>query len=252
MRRLDLVQRQELLTRALVLAVDKAEGTVPRLRYAAGTTWCRGSLMGPRFRGVAFVVTKKNASVTFSLSGRAGCETYLCFEGLRFRSLPVSDAERLADEPQLASDDLAVNPSFTPAKTCWVTVSDGARESSFEISTSASPKYAGKEDWAVNLGVSEDPVTSITVTFGGVGIYEFAELYGATQSVEVIRENAERLQEGNAASVAFGNNAMTVSVEAVDSTAAAGESGEIPLRIRVCPVLRGAGVLRWTGNRSRY
>ena len=77
----------------------------------------------------------------------------------------------------------------------------------------------------MNLGVSEDPVTSITVTFGGVGIYEFAELYGATQSVEVIRENAERLQEGNAASVAFGNNAMTVSVEAVDSTAA-GENRE--------------------------
>ena len=101
-----------------------------------------------------------------------------------------------------------------------MTVSDGARESSFEIATSASPKYAGKEDWAVNLGVGDDPVTSITVTFGGVGVYEFSELYGATQSVEVVRENAERLQEGNAASVAFGNNAMTVSVEAVDSAAA--------------------------------
>ena len=221
---LDLVQRQELLTRALVLAVDKAEGTVPRFdtqREQLGVVEVDGATV----QGGRILVTKKNASVTFSLSGRAGCETYLCFEGLRFRSLPVSDAERLADEPQLASDDLAVNPSFTPAKTCWVTVSDGARESSFEISTSASPKYAGKEDWAVNLGVSEDPVTSITVTFGGVGIYEFAELYGATQSVEVIRENAERLQEGNAASVAFGNNAMTVSVEAVDSTAA-GENRE--------------------------
>ena len=40
----------------------------------------------------------------------------------------------------------------------------------------------------MNLGAGDDPVASITVTFGGVGVYEFAELYGATQSVEVIRE----------------------------------------------------------------
>ncbi len=216
---LDLVQRQELLTRALVLAVDEAEGTVPQLdtqRERLGVVEAEGAAV----QNGRIVVTKKNASVTFSLSGRAGCETYLCFEGLRFRSLPVSDAERLADEPQLASADLVTNPSFAPAKTCWVTVSDGVRESSFEIATSASPKYAGKEDWAVNLGAGDDPVASITVTFGGVGVYEFAELYGATQSVEVIRENAERLREGNAASVVFENDAMTVSVGAVDSAAA--------------------------------
>ena len=72
----------------------------------------------------------------------------------------------------------------------------------------------------MNLGAGDDPVASITVTFGGVGVYEFAELYGATQSVEVIRENAERLREGNAASVVFENDAMTVSVGAVDSAAA--------------------------------
>lgn len=213
---LDLVQRQELLTRALVLAVDKAEGTAPQFdtkREQLGVVEAEGAAV----QNGRIVVTKKNASVTFSLNGRAGCETYLCFEGLRFRSMPVSDAERLADEPQLA---YATNPSFTPTKTCWVTVSDGVRESSFEIATSASPKYAGKEDWAVNLGVGDDPVTSITVTFGGVGVYEFSELYGATQSVEVIRENVEHLQEGNDATVAFGSNAMAVSVEAADSTVA--------------------------------
>lgn len=91
-----------------------------------------------------------------------------------------------------ASADLVTNPSFAPAKTCWVTVSDGVRESSFEIATSASPKYAGKEDWAVNLGAGDDPVASITVTFGGVGVYEFADsmarlslskLFARTQSV---------------------------------------------------------------------
>ena len=160
-----MVQRQELLTRALVLAVDKAEGTAPQFdtkREQLGVVEAEGAAV----QNGRIVVTKKNASVTFSLNGRAGCETYLCFEGLRFRSMPVSDAERLADEPQLA---YATNPSFTPTKTCWVTVSDGVRESSFEIATSASPKYAGKEDWAVNLGVGDDPVTSITVTFGGVG-----------------------------------------------------------------------------------
>lgn len=216
---LDLVQRQELLTRVLVLAVDKAEGAVPQLdtqREQLDVVEAEGAAV----QEGRIVVTKKNASVTFSLNGRAGCETYLCFEGLRFRSMPVSDAERLADEPQLAYADFATNPSFTPTKTCWVTVSDGVRESSFEIATSASPKYAGKEDWAVNLGAGDDPVTSITVTFGGVGVYEFSELYGATQSGEVIRENVEHLQEGNDATVAFRSNAMAVSVEAADSTVA--------------------------------
>ena len=216
---LDLVQRQELLTRSLVLAVDEAEGVVPQLdtqRDPLDVVEAEGATV----QDGRIVATKKNASVIFTLNGRAGCETYLCFEGLHFRSLSASDAERLTSEPQLASADLVSSSSFVPAKTCWVTVSDGARESSFEIATSASPKYAGKEDWAVNLGVGDDPVASITVTFGGVGVYEFSELYGATQSVEVVRENAERLQEGNATSVAFGNNAMTVSVEAVDSAAA--------------------------------
>lgn len=221
---LNLVQRQELLTRALVLAVDEAEDAVPQLdtkREQLEVVEADGATI----QDGRIVVTKKNASVTFSLGGRAGCETYLCFEGLHFHSLPAPDAERLADEPQLVTADLATSSSFVPAKTCWVTVSDGARESSFEIATSASPKYAGKEDWAVNLGASDDPVTSITVTFGGVGVYEFAEIYGATQSVEVVRENAERLQEGNAASVAFDDDAMTVSVDAVNSTAA-GENRE--------------------------
>lgn len=222
--KLDLVQRQELLTRALVLAVDDAEKAAPELetRREALTV---SSAQGAAAQGGRIVVTEKGGSVTFSVSGRADCETYLCFEGLRFQSLPADEAEQLAGDPRMAPSELEADPAFTPARTTWVSASDGDRESSFEVATSASPKYAGKDDWAVNLGYRAEPVTEITATFSAVGVYEFADLYADTQPLAAIQANVARLQRENTAEIQFSDNAMELHVTADDSAAAVGNGG---------------------------
>lgn len=223
---LNLVERQELLARSLVLGVDEAEGmdasadvsTVSELPTVAASD-------GAFVQDGRIVVMRKGGTVTLDFAGEAGCETYLCFEGLRFESLSSADAERLAQDPALAPSDLPDDPSFVPGRTAWVSVSGTAREDSFEMATSASPKYAGKEDWAVNLGYSEVPQTSATLTFSAVGVYDYSSLYVAAQPLDSVRADIEALQRENAASISFGDNAMEVRVGA-DGAASEGGNGE--------------------------
>ena len=222
---LDLVQRQELLTRALVLGADGAEGEVPSLETRRETLDLAAS-DGVTVQEGRFLAAKKGASATFTLAGRPDCETYLCFEGFRFHSLSAAAVGQLAENPSTAVGNLPADPSFTPGRTAWVTVGDGERERSFEMVTSASPKYAGKENWAVNLGYAVEPVTTLTVTFGAVGAYEFADFYADTQSVAAMADNAAQLQGENASAIAFDDNAMEVTLSAAGGAATDGKQGD--------------------------
>lgn len=220
---LNLVERQELLARSLVLGLDEDEKAPASADLATATELPTVAASDGVFvQDDRIVVTKKGGAVTLDFAGKEGCETYLCFEGLRFESLSSADAERLAQDPALAPSDLPDGPSFVPGRTAWVSVSGTAREDSFEMATSASPKYAGKEDWAVNLGYSEPSQTSATLTFSAVGVYDYSSLYVAAQPLDSIRADAETLQRENAASISFDDNAMEVHVRAAGDASGSG------------------------------
>lgn len=212
---LNLVERQELMTRALVLGIDRELAAAPKIETENEVPSVAAS-DGAYVQDGRIVATKRDASVTLAFDGRPDCETYLCFEGFRFASLPAADADLLAGDSELAVESLPGDPGFVPGRTAWVSVTGEARDDSFEMVTSASPKYAGKEDWAVNAGYSAEPQTALTVTLSAVGVYEYDELYVATQPQQAVLDNTAQLQRENAATITFGDNAMEVHVDASD------------------------------------
>lgn len=220
---LNLVERQELLTQSVVLPDDEE---VPEDFSGATETQevevaeCDGVVV----EDGRFIVEKEGGSVTLSLNGRAQCENYLCFEGLTLDPMTETQMHELLGGEPLAEIDDEDSAFDIPYTGTWITVSGAGKSTSFEIVTSANAKYAGKDAWAVNLGFSEQPVNSVEVSFGGIGVYECESVYGASQPMAAIEENIERLRETNGASISFGVNSMTFDVDAALGDAEARDS----------------------------
>lgn len=228
---LDMVQRQELLTRSVVVG----EGAMFEAQTLSSESRDLDlvSSDGAVLQAGRIVVEKPNAALTFAIEGVPDAESYVCFEGLRFISLSSDAANVLAADSEVHVADVSSSASFTPRTSAVVGVKGswgGAGSTdggfSFDIVTSANPRYAGKCDWAVNLGYSERSLAGCTITFSAPGIYSFEELYAALQPIDVISSNLEELQSSNTASIAFGEDSMTVLVGEAEARREAGSADD--------------------------
>ncbi len=208
--KLNLVERQELMTKAVALAEEDVSGSVPELATLSVPVTVQ-SCEGAEVEDGYIVAAQKDAKVVLEVEGAANCENYLCFEDLTFESVSEERAEAIIAEDTAS---VAESEPFEEATSVWLDVSAASGSHVFEVVTSASAKYAGKEDWAINLGYSEKPITSIEISFGKPGIYRYGELYAACQPLQEIVDNVGQLREGNSASLSLGVNEMNVRVEA--------------------------------------
>ncbi|MEY8460638.1 YfhO family protein [Eggerthellaceae bacterium 24-137] len=221
-RELSMVARQELLTRACVVANDEAEGGE---RALGALSTVEQSVEVVKEKGLAvrdgvIEVARRGARVKLRAEGLANAENYVVFENLQFRSVAPAETRALADDigvslkPPLRGpvwwDDL----KHIPANSATLEIKAKGRERILKITNGRHAGYGGKVDWAVNMGYSEEPVTSFTIKFDRPGIYTFDKMYVACQPVAAIEENVKKLQAENDASVSFGTNRISVDVAA--------------------------------------
>ena len=141
-----------------------------------------------------FVTTADNTQIQLTLNHAIrDAETYVGFSGLDFSPTPVYD---------LYFGDESVDPLKLYNKTNWNMLSrneqisirkdklywDRVQDVAIEIKNSQETKKSflykqpdsnfssGRHDFILNLGYTEDPVTTITITFPSRGIYTFKSL----------------------------------------------------------------------------
>lgn len=223
-RALPMVERQELLTKSCVLADEKVSrdeiGSFEAATVEQDVTIVKEK--GLVVRNGAIEVAKRGARLRITVAGVPAAENYMVFENLVFNSLDPEGQRALAKETgvKIKSKKSERGPEWwndlkwAPDRSARLQIKEGDRKRSLRIVNSRNAGYGGKVDWAVNMGYSEEPVTSFTITFGEPGIYTFDKMYVASQPVAAIEENVKKLQAENAASVSFGTNRISVDVAA--------------------------------------
>lgn len=223
-RSLPLVGRQELLTRACVLADERvARNEDEALRMA--TVEQEADIVkekGLVVRNGAIEVAKRGARLRIAVEGVSDAENYVVFENLVLSPLDPASQRALAEETGIKIEPKKTDRGpewwtdlkWAPDRSAPLQIKAGDRERSLKIANSRNAGYGGKVDWAVNMGYSEKPVKSFTIKFGKPGVYTFDKMYVASQPVAVIEENVKKLQAENDASVSFGTNRISVDVAA--------------------------------------
>ncbi|WP_217952360.1 YfhO family protein [Adlercreutzia caecimuris] len=223
-RSLPLVERQELLTRACVLADERvARNEDEALRMA--TVEQEADIVkekGLVVRNGAIEVAKRGARLRIAVDGVPDAENYVVFENLVFNPLDPAGQRALAEETGVKIEPKKtdrgpgwwIDLKWAPDRSAGLQIKAADRERSLKIANSRNAGYGGKVDWAVNMGYSEEPATSFTIKFSKPGVYSFDRMYVASQPVAAIEENVKKLQDENAASVSFGTNRISVDVAA--------------------------------------
>lgn len=219
--RLDMVQKQEMMTKSVVLAVDDVEEKEQPLATERSDVGVLEE-SGASVRNKSIVVTKSGGSVVFQVNGAPESECYLCFKDMVFE--PASE-EAAREVLEYGSIEPLEEASDEGVSSVWVDVSSSSGSHSFEMVTSASAKYAGKDDWAINVGYSSEAIDRIEVSFGRTGVYSFDEIYAAFQPIQSIEDNIRALRDGNAATVSFGTNSMDVHVDEALRDGSAADDG---------------------------
>ena len=222
---LSLVERQEAITKALVLA-GVSDSDEPLQLDTVNLPLDIDAQNGAIVQEGCVVVTEKGGSITFSMRDIPDAESYLCFEGLSYAPTSTAAANWMAEAPERSLLEYEDGRSSDGPSSTWITVSSALGAYSFEIVTSTSAKYAGKENWAVNLGAAREPLGGVTVSFGAVGKYKFDELYACAQPLASVRESVAELQKGNTASIEFGINSFDIHIDAEQETSGYGEEGD--------------------------
>ena len=171
-----------------------------------------------------FVTTAENTRVVLSFDGIENAETYLCLEGLEF-------AETL--EYDLYSDDETIDPLNLYGKAEWERLSTSQQirlkiakmrgspasaakyitvESSEKVKRSLSyaapntTSSSGQNDYIINLGYREKPVTSIEITFLKRGVYTFKNLCVYSVSMDGYAEKIGALQRNTLQNIQLGTD----------------------------------------------
>lgn len=133
---------------------------------------CSGD--GVRLLDHAFAVTAPEASVTFSFEGEADSETYVLIDGLEYHGVPDYD---IGDENVPAYERIK-NRLFwkQPDSARMVFHTSDGRQKTMHYYTREHSCYNGQHDFAVNLGYTQEGISSFTLVFSGTGIYSFDSL----------------------------------------------------------------------------
>ena len=223
------VQRQEVqLTAALTdLHVDGIPVSAREIPdYMIGyTVECIGNKITPTDSG--FTTTDNVAEIVLHLDREVKeSELYIGLEGIRF--VPTKQYDLYF------GDDL-VDPQKLYSKTDWDLLSEDSRReilekrlywdpvknATFTIESSAGAvktigykqpdanHTSGRQDFIANLGVVEEPVTSVTITFPLRGVYSFSGIHVYAIPMDGYPERIRTLQKDALQNIELGVNAIS-------------------------------------------
>lgn len=176
------------------------------------------------------VTTAANTTLRLEFSGRPNAETYLVISGLGFDGV---------SEYELYFGDDSVDPNRLYNKTNWdmlgstdqisirkekifwtdptapnfiVQDSSGRGQKSFVYSTADDPGATGRHDFLINMGYSEEPITSITITFPNRGVYTIDSLKVVYSAMDDYEEDINNLRRNTLQNIQLDTDSLTGSI----------------------------------------
>lgn len=176
------------------------------------------------------MTTAANTTLRLEFSGRPNAETYLVISGLGFDGV---------SEYELYFGDDSVDPNRLYNKTNWdmlgstdqisirkekifwtdptapnfiVQDSSGRGQKSFVYSTADDPGATGRHDFLINMGYSEEPITSITITFPNRGVYTIDSLKVVYSAMDDYEEDINNLRRNTLQNIQLDTDSLTGSI----------------------------------------
>lgn len=174
-----------------------------------------------------FAVTKAGATVTFKFTGSGAGETYFNINGLDYegaaqfqlyfgkRKFDPLDLYSKADWKELSHNEkkkIFKNFIYWTQSTSSVKLgiaTDTGVTKSMNYFTSDYSYYSNQHDFSVNMGYSEENVTSVTVTFQKIGVYSYDDIQIVCQPMDSYTDEINALKENVLTDVELGNNKVT-------------------------------------------
>ncbi len=166
-----------------------------------------------------FVVSEANSSVTLSCKGVAQANTYVYFANLEYENALPS---KLVPEEQLnglpwhyRANLLLQDLSYIEPIDYEISMRSNASTMTGFLPNSlpSNHMYGGKDTWLVNIGYSEQPATSITITFDKPGIYTFDDMQVLTQTHAHFDDWMNQRNAATLQNVKQGCNRLTGSID---------------------------------------
>ena len=218
------VQRQQALLQAVVLdgEADRAEGAqlvgADTLAYEdTAVLFTVESADGTAVEDGRFVALRDGASVTLTCEGVPRAETYLYLKGLHFTEMKPSELAAGANEGKpwyYQVSAFVQDLSREPVKNYELAIKGDAADMTAYLfnETPNSNTCGGKDEWLANLGFSEKPVRTITVSFSQAGAYEFEDLQVVAETRTHYAAHVEALSDAVLENANLGCNTLTGTV----------------------------------------
>lgn len=228
-KKLNAVEKREALLQNIVLNIEENE-TEPELssHLLDYEIICDDNYVTCREN--AFVVTSAGASVTLDFHGMENCETYLLINGFDFNE---------TYEYELYFGDETVDPLNLYTRTQWKLLSDNKRKSiirtkfyeseadripitiraangttvTLKYSTPYNSFYNDRHDFAFGFGYTEEPMSSVTITFPLAGVYTYSDIEIACQPMDRYSTHIDELRKDTLDNMEMGVNTVSGTID---------------------------------------
>lgn len=164
------------------------------------------------------ICTNDNATLTLNFTGTPHAETYLYLDTLDLQDYTPSEG--------LSEEELA-NLSFAERVKLFIADGNHGKVKSYKLTfkndaiatktmrgdTRYGNFYTGKHTWLVNLGYTEETLTSVTITFNRAGEYSLNDLQVLCQPMGNFDDQVAALNEEPVENLKLDTNRITGSVE---------------------------------------
>lgn len=198
-RSLGMVEKQEALLQGCVVQGDALSGlkTIepsPTSQSVAYELECEGDIL---VEGNSIAVYDTEAQITLLCEGIENCETYVCFENLNLRAFSPREKREHSNKNVDGWTAFKRDTSWSAPDEFSFSINAEGRSRKVAQAMPWDESYGGKDDWAVNMGYSDEPMTSLVLTFSTAGIYSFDDLSIVCQPVEPLLQEADELNSGH-------------------------------------------------------
>lgn len=212
--KLNAVERQEALLQTVVLDDELVQNTTsPRLtsHTVNYSVKCGKNVTQ---EGSRFVVTAAKSTVTLSFDGLSDSETYLNLTGLYYSGFSPYALNQLNNTPVIS---LSNRFGLFRKQILWR--EPNSLTLTFKTSSKISKKlsyltpynncYSGRHNFAICLDYSEEPVTSVTITFPQSGVYSFDSLNILCQPMNDYAAQVDALAQDTLQNLTFGTDQLS-------------------------------------------
>lgn len=162
-------------------------------------------------------ITQSGATVTLLFSGESCSETYLYVEDLTFSSYSQEDiySDEIWGSLSTAQKNeiRRYDSRALPAPSFSIEIDAKSSKGTFSALTANNHLYNGRDTWLWNLGYSEKPIRSVSLTFNRVGEYTFSDLQILNQPFDAFGSQIDELAKETVRNLEYNQNSLSCDVD---------------------------------------